>query len=245
MSGLQTQVRAATAQVAVAGGGAAGGGGAVRQVTAQLARGRGGQIVRQGGGTSLIVSQQPRHRQPGLISGPSQVGTVVARSVARPAGQPAAAGAGQIMVAASGSPVRAAGGQIMVQAAPGTAAIQRSALPGQLVMASTGQLRQAAAGGVVVVTTAGASPAAGAAGGVIVQSTAGAGAGAGGGATRQHYVISSSGAGGAGAQIVALQPGSAVRPGQLVQVAGQQGQHQIVVSSSGQIVLQPPTSKQM
>ena len=30
------------------------------------------------------------------------------------------------------------------------------------------------------------------------------------------------------------------------QVAGgQQGQHQIVVSSSGQIVLQPPTSKQM
>ena len=75
---------------------------------------------------------------------------------------------------------------------------------------------------------------------MIVQSTAGAGAG--GGATRQHYVISSSGAGGAGAQIVALQPGSAVRPGQLVQVAGQQGQHQIVVSSSGQIVLQPPTS---
>ena len=243
VSGLQTQVRAATAQVAGAGGGAAGGGGAVRQVTAQLARGRGGQIVRQGGGTSLIVSQQPRHRQPGLISGPSQVGTVVARSVARPAGQPAAAGAGQIMVAASGSPVRAAGGQIMVQAAPGTAAIQRSALPGQLVMASTGQLRQAAAGGVVVVTTAGAGPAAAAAGGVIVQSTAGAGAG--GGATRQHYVISSSGAGGAGAQIVALQPGSAVRPGQLVQVAGQQGQHQIVVSSSGQIVLQPPTSKQM
>ena len=236
-------MRAATAQVAGAGGGAAGGGGAVRQVTAQLARGRGGQIVRQGGGTSLIVSQQPRHRQPGLISGPSQVGTVVARSVARPAGQPAAAGAGQIMVAASGSPVRAAGGQIMVQAAPGTAAIQRSALPGQLVMASTGQLRQAAAGGVVVVTTAGAGPAAAAARGVIVQSTAGAGAG--GGATRQHYVISSSGAGGAGAQIVALQPGSAVRPGQLVQVAGQQGQHQIVVSSSGQIVLQPPTSKQM
>ena len=29
------------------------------------------------------------------------------------------------------------------------------------------------------------------------------------------------------------------------QVAGQQGQHQIVVSNSGQIVLQPPTSKQL
>ena len=47
------QVRAASGQVAVAG--AQGG---VRQVTAQIARG--GQIVRQGGQTSLIVSQQPR-----------------------------------------------------------------------------------------------------------------------------------------------------------------------------------------
>jgi hypothetical protein len=61
--------------------------------------------------------------------------------------------------------------------------------------------------------------------------------------TRQHYVISGTSA---NSQIVALtgQPGQTVRPGQIVQVAGQSGQHQIVVSQSGQIVLQPPTTKQ-
>jgi len=223
VSGLQTQVRAGTAQVAVAGGGAAtAGGAAVRQVTAQLARG--GQIVRQGGQTSLIVSQQPRQAlavQRPLLSG--QAVGVVARSVARPAG------GGQIMMATSPAGVRAAGGQIMVQGN-----LQR-AVPGQLVMASTGQLRQ---GGVMVVTTSTPAGSAAGAGGVIVQSTAASGA------TRQHYVISSSQAGGQ-AQIVALTPGQTVRPGQIVQVAGQQGQHQIVVSSSGQIVLQPPTSKQL
>ena len=51
--------------------------------------------------------------------------------------------------------------------------------------------------------------------------------------------------GGGTAQLVTLTGGGQVRPGQIVQVAGQPGQHQIVVSQSGQIVLQPPTSKQM
>ena len=120
VSGLGSQVRAGTGQVAVAGGTA----GAVRQMTAQLARG--GQIVRQGGQTSLIVSQQPRQalavQRPGLVG----------RSV-RPPGQ-------QIMVA-SPRP----GGvsqQIMVGG--------NTRVGGQLVMASAGQLRQ---GGVMVVTT--------------------------------------------------------------------------------------------
>jgi len=63
--------------------------------------------------------------------------------------------------------------------------------------------------------------------------------------TRQHYVISSSQSGGSTAQLVALTGGQTVRPGQIVQVAGQAGQHQIVVSQGGQIVLQPPTSKQL
>jgi len=96
----------------------------------------------------------------------------------------------------------------MVQGAGGLS----RAVPGQLVMASAGQLRQ---GGVMVVTTSAPSHSGG---GVIVQSTTG-------GVTRQ--------------------PGQTVRPGQIVQVASQQGQHQIVVSNSGQIVLQPPTSKQI
>lgn len=124
---------------------------------------------------------------------------VVARSVARPAG------AGQIMMATSPAGVRAAaaaGGQIMVQGN-----LQR-AVPGSLVMASSGQLRQ---GGVMVVTTSTPSAGTGAGSGVIVQSTAASGA------ARQHYVISSSQAGGQ-AQIVALQPGQTVRPGQIVQV---------------------------
>ena len=127
---------------------------------------------------------------------------MVARSVARPAG------AGQIMMATSPAGVRAAaaaGGQIMVQGN-----LQR-AVPGSLVMASSGQLRQ---GGVMVVTTS-TGPSAGTpgpgSGSVIVQSTAASGA------ARQHYVISSSQAGGQ-AQIVALQPGQTVRPGQIVQV---------------------------
>ena len=96
----------------------------------------------------------------------------------------------------------AAGGQIMVQGN-----LQR-AVPGSLVMASSGQLRQ---GGVMVVTTSTPSAGTGAGSGVIVQSTAASGA------ARQHYVISSSQAGGQ-AQIVALQPGQTVRPGQIVQV---------------------------
>ena len=115
----------------------------------------------------------------------------------------------------------------MVQGAGGLS----RAVPGQLVMASAGQLRQ---GRVMVVTISAPSHSGG---GVIVQSTTG-------GVTRQHYVISGTQAGGQ-AQIVALQPGQTVRPGQIVQVASQQGQHQIVVSNSGQIVLQPPTSKQI
>ena len=106
----------------------AGAQGGVRQVTAQIARG--GQIVRQGGQTSLIVSQQPR--QALAVQRPLLSGQVVARSV-RPPGQ-------QIMVAASPRPT---GGQIMVGG---------RGVGGQLVMASAGQLRQ---GGVMVVTTAG------------------------------------------------------------------------------------------
>jgi len=61
--------------------------------------------------------------------------------------------------------------------------------------------------------------------------------------TRQHYVLSTSQSGGSTAQLVALTPGQTVRPGQIVQVAGQPGQHQIVVSQGGQIVLQPPTKQ--
>ena len=136
VSGLQTQVRAGAGQVAVAGGA-----GGVRQVTAQLARG--GQIVRQGGQTSLIVSQQPR--QALAVQRPLVSGQVVARSV-RPPGQ-------QIMVAASPRP--GSGQQIMVGG---------RGVGGQLVMASAGQLRQ---GGVMVVTTT----AGAASGGVIVQSS--------------------------------------------------------------------------
>ena len=140
VSGLQTQVRAGAGQVAVAGGP-----GGVRQVT-QIARG--GQIVRQGGQTSLIVSQQPR--QALAVQRPLLSGQVVARSV-RPPGQ-------QIMVAASPRP-GAQGQQIMVGG--------RGVTGGQLVMASAGQLRQ---GGVMVVTTSAGSGQ----GGVIVQSTSGA-----------------------------------------------------------------------
>ena len=73
-------------------------------------------------------------------------------------------------------------------------------------------------------------------------------------ATRQHYVISTSQGGGVGqAQLLTLTGGGGhqtVRPGQIVQVAGPSGQqHQIVVSQSGQIVLQSPatiaTTKQL
>ena len=217
------------------------------------------------------------------------------------------AGTTQIMMATAGSVssagVARAGGQtLMVQA--GTGGLAR-AIPGQLVMASSGQLR-AAGGGMMVVTTTAAQ---GSGGGVIMSQTGGAG---GLQATRQHYVISGSGTGGSPAQILALQPGQSMRPGQIVQVAGTGqsgqivqvagagsgqggqivqvaaagtgqsgqiiqvagaggnqtgqivqvagtgtgqagqivqvaggGQHQIVVSNSGQIMLQPPTSKQM
>jgi len=221
VSALQTQMRAGTAQVAVAGGAAG-----MRQVTAQLARG--GQIVRQGGQTSLIVSQQPRQtlavQRP--IIGQQMVAGQTVGVVARTVAGMARGSSPQIMMATSPAGVRA-GGQIMVQGAGGL-----SRVPGQLVMASAGQLRQ---GGVMVVTTSAPSHSGG---GVIVQSTTA------GGVTRQHYVISGTQSGGQ-AQIVALQPGQTVRPGQIVQVASQPGQHQIVVSNSGQIVLQPPTSKQI
>ena len=200
--------------------------------------------VRTTGQTSLIV-QQPR---PGgvqtLLQRPQQV--AVARSAgSRLPGSAAAANA------SSPSIVRTAGGQII-----------RGLQPGQIVVTAapgSAQLRQAGA--------------------ILVSSAAG-----GGQAVRQHYVISGAGGVGSTAQIVALQvtkkwftlskcfshlekkntyicslqAGQTVRPGQLVQVAGQQvignnhpkvppmaiqGQHQIVVSSSGQIVLQPPTPK--
>lgn len=222
VSALQTQMRAGTAQVAVAGGAAG-----MRQVTAQLARG--GQIVRQGGQTSLIVSQQPRQTlavQRPIIGQQMMTGQTVG-VVARTVAGMTRGSSPQIMMATSPAGVRT-GGQIMVQGAGGLS----RAMPGQLVMASAGQLRQ---GGVMVVTTSAPSHSGG---GVIVQSTTA------GGVTRQHYVISGTQSGGQ-AQIVALQPGQTVRPGQIVQVASQQGQHQIVVSNSGQIVLQPPTSKQM
>eukprot|EP00092_Neocalanus_flemingeri_P017970 GFUD01019446.1.p1 GENE.GFUD01019446.1~~GFUD01019446.1.p1 ORF type:complete len:681 (-),score=224.23 GFUD01019446.1:108-2150(-) len=223
VSALQTQMRAGTAQVAVAGGAAG-----MRQVTAQLARG--GQIVRQGGQTSLIVSQQPRQtlavQRP--IIGQQMVAGQTVGVVARTVAGMTRGTSPQIMMATSPAGGVRAGGQIMVQGAGGLS----RAMPGQLVMASAGQLRQ---GGVMVVTTSAPSHSGG---GVIVQSTTA------GGVTRQHYVISGTQSGGQ-AQIVALQPGQTVRPGQIVQVASQQGQHQIVVSNSGQIVLQPPTSKQI
>ena len=203
VSGLGTQVRPGQAQVTVAGSSVtspAQAAGAVRQVTAQLARG--GQIVRQGGQTSLIVSQQPRQAlavQRPLLSG--QAVGVVARSVSRPQG------AGQqIMMATSPGGVRAAGPQIMVQGN-----LQR-AVPGQLVMASSGQLRQTPGGVMVVATSGQATPG----GGVIVQSTASAVTSL-GGATRQHYVISNNQAG-IMAQIQG-QTGQTVRPGQIVQVS--------------------------
>merc|ERR1712215_452045 len=123
------------------------------------------------------------------------MGGVVARTVAGVA----RGSSPQIMMATS--PGVRAGGQIMVQGAGGLS----RAVPGQLVMASAGQLRQ---GGVMVVTTSAPSHSGG---GVIVQSTTG-------GVTRQQYVISGTQAGGQ-AQIVALQPGQTVRPGQIVQVA--------------------------
>lgn len=96
--------------------------------------------------------------------------------------------------------------------------IIRGLQPGQIVVtaAQASQLRQS---GTILVNSSAGSP-----------------------SVRQHYVISGTGGVGTTAQIVALQPGQTVRPGQIVQVAGQQ--HQIVVSSSGQIVLQPPTPKQ-
>ena len=172
-------------------------------MTAQLARG--GQIVRQGGQTSLIVSQQPRQAlavQRPLLSG--QAVGVVARSVARPQG----ASGQQIMMATSPGGVRATGPQIMVQGNLGRA------VPGQLVMASSGQLRQAPGGVMVVATSGQATPG----GGVIVQSSASAVSSL-GGATRQHYVISNNQAG-IMAQIQG-QTGQTVRPGQIVQVRSQ------------------------
>ena len=197
VSGLQTQVRPGQAQVTVTGSVAspAQAAGAVRQVTAQLARG--GQIVRQGGQTSLIVSQQPRQAlavQRPLLSG--QAVGVVARSVTRPQG------AGQqIMMATSPGGVRSAGPQIMVQGNLGRA------VPGQLVMASSGQLRQTPGGVMVVATSGQATPG----GGVIVTSAVTSGA------TRQHYVISNNQAG-IMAQLQG-QTGQTVRPGQIVQVS--------------------------
>ena len=140
VSGLGTQVRTQAG---------AGAGSSVRQVTAQLARG--GQIVRQAGQTSLIVSQQPR--QALAVQRPLVSGQVVARSV-RPGGGPGQ----QIMVAASPRP-GTPGQQIMVGG---------RGVGGQLVMASAGQLRQ---GGVMVVTT---TAGAGSGGVIMASSTTGA-----------------------------------------------------------------------
>ena len=107
------------------------------------------------------------------------------------------------MMATSPGGVRAAGPQIMVQGNLGRA------VPGQLVMASSGQLRQTPGGVMVVATSGQATPG----GGVIVQSSASAVTS---GATRQHYVISNNQAG-IMAQLQG-QTGQTVRPGQIVQV---------------------------
>merc|ERR1712013_60569 len=108
-----------------------------------------------------------------------------------------------------------------------------------IVRTAGGQIIRGLQPGQIVVTAAPGSAQLRQAGAILVSSASAAG----GQAVRQHYVISGAGGVGSTAQIVALQAGQTVRPGQLVQVAGQQGQHQIVVSSSGQIVLQPPTPK--
>merc|ERR1712142_829885 len=107
-----------TAQVAVAGGAAG-----MRQVTAQLARG--GQIVRQGGQTSLIVSQQPRQtlavQRP--IIGQQMVAGQTVGVVARTVAGVARGSSPQIMMASSPAGVKA-GGQIMVQGAGGGVIVQ-------------------------------------------------------------------------------------------------------------------------
>lgn len=64
--------------------------------------------------------------------------------------------------------------------------------------------------------------------------------------TRQQIVVASSGHGGVSRQIVMTTQGGGtpVRPGQILQVTSQGGQqHQIVVSQSGQIILNPQTAK--
>jgi len=127
---------------------------------------------------------------------------------------------------------RSAGGSRL----PGSPAANASSP--SIVRTAGGQIIRGLQPGQIVVTAAPGSAQLRQAGAILVSSAQG-----GGQAVRQHYVISGAGGVGSTAQIVALQAGQTVRPGQLVQVAGQQGQHQIVVSSSGQIVLQPPTPK--
>jgi hypothetical protein len=63
--------------------------------------------------------------------------------------------------------------------------------------------------------------------------------------TRQQIVVASSGHGGVSRQIVMTTQGGGtpVRPGQILQVTSQGGQHQIVVSQSGQLILNSQTAK--
>jgi len=174
---------------------------------------------------------------------------VVRQGVAAGVARPGVRTAGQTSLIVQ-QPRPGGGVQTLLQR-PQQVAVARSAggsrLPGSpaanasspsIVRTAGGQIIRGLQPGQIVVTAAPGSAQLRQAGAILVSSAQG-----GGQAVRQHYVISGAGGVGSTAQIVALQAGQTVRPGQLVQVAGQQGQHQIVVSSSGQIVLQPPTPK--
>jgi hypothetical protein len=233
-SALQSQLKAGTATFTMAGGGGAlrqvavtqigGAGGTVRAAGQQILQGQA--IVRGQPATGLIVSHHqpaaPRH-QTLTLQRPQQVGLVSAA-----AARPAAGGIRQqVMVAAP-----------QTGSSPSTTTGVLRPAPQQLVMSAA-----VAGGGGVMTAVGGGSPRGARPTQVVVVSTSAA--------TRQHYVITSShqSAGGGGpqqhhqAQLVTLTGGQTVRPGQIVQVAGPSGQqHQIVVSQSGQIVLQSPTA---
>ncbi len=220
MSALQSQLKAGTATFTMAGGA----GGAVRQVAVTQMAGGGavartgqilqGQAIVRGQPAGLIVSHQPP-RHPTQTLTLQRPQQVGLVSAAAVGGRPAIRQ--QVMVAATASP--------QMGSSPGITTVVR-ATPQQLIMAATAAATNSGGGSprprptqVVVVSTAAAS--------------------------RQHYVITTSQSPGMGSQLVTLTGGQTVRPGQIVQVAGPSGQqHQIVVSQSGQIVLQPPTSKQ-
>ena len=244
VSALQSQLRAGTATFTMAGTGGLrqvavtqiAAGGSVTSRPAQIIQQQGGQTLmrtHQAQPTGLIVShhgqQQPSPRQQTLtLQRPQQVGLI--------SGRPGGGIRQQVLV--TGTP------QSIIGGSPGTTTTLVRASPQQqqqLVLATT-----AAQGGMTIgsprqrpnTTTQ-----------VVVVSTAATAT-----ATRQHYVISTSQGGGVGqAQLLTLTGGGGhqtVRPGQIVQVAGPSGQqHQIVVSQSGQIVLQSPatiaTTKQL